>query len=140
VIAQVGAAHAAWMAALHAAAMPAGQAWGADAFATLLGQPGVTALAAADHGLLLLRTVAEEAEILTLAVHPSARRRGVGRALVQAAIRTAGPAAALFLEVAEHNRPARLLYAGAGFRPVGRRRAYYADGSDALVLRREPRP
>jgi ribosomal protein S18 acetylase RimI-like enzyme len=41
----------------------------------------------------------------------------------------------LFLEVAEPNLAARALYAGAGADEVGRRRRYYADGADALVLR-----
>jgi ribosomal-protein-alanine N-acetyltransferase len=41
----------------------------------------------------------------------------------------------LFLEVAEPNMAARALYAGAGAKDVGRRRRYYADGADALVLR-----
>jgi ribosomal-protein-alanine N-acetyltransferase len=45
-------------------------------------------------------------------------------------------AAAMFLEVSDRNLPARALYAAAGFAEVGRRRRYYADGSDALVLRR----
>jgi ribosomal-protein-alanine N-acetyltransferase len=42
----------------------------------------------------------------------------------------------MFLEVAEANAAARALYAAAGFAEVGRRRRYYADGGDALVLRR----
>jgi ribosomal-protein-alanine N-acetyltransferase len=42
----------------------------------------------------------------------------------------------MFLEVSEANGAARALYAAAGFEEAGRRRRYYADGSDALVLRR----
>ena len=41
----------------------------------------------------------------------------------------------LFLEVSAENPPAINLYAGLGFEQVGRRKAYYADGSDALVMR-----
>jgi ribosomal-protein-alanine N-acetyltransferase len=44
-------------------------------------------------------------------------------------------AAAVFLEVALSNTAARAAYDRAGFQAVGRRRAYYADASDALVLR-----
>jgi ribosomal-protein-alanine N-acetyltransferase len=44
-------------------------------------------------------------------------------------------AGALFLEVAGANAAARALYARMGFRDVGRRRRYYADGTDALVMR-----
>jgi ribosomal-protein-alanine N-acetyltransferase len=43
----------------------------------------------------------------------------------------------MFLEVSERNAAARALYAAAGFAEVGRRRRYYADGADALVLRRD---
>ena len=42
----------------------------------------------------------------------------------------------LILEVSAGNDAARALYRGAGFTEIGRRRAYYPDGSDALVLER----
>ncbi len=41
----------------------------------------------------------------------------------------------MFLEVATDNAPALALYTAAGFVEVGRRRRYYAGGSDALVMR-----
>jgi [ribosomal protein S18]-alanine N-acetyltransferase len=43
----------------------------------------------------------------------------------------------MFLDVAEGNGPAAALYRGLGFAEVGRRRRYYPDGADALVLRRD---
>jgi ribosomal-protein-alanine N-acetyltransferase len=46
----------------------------------------------------------------------------------------------MFLEVAERNGAARALYAAAGFAAAGRRRRYYPDGADALVLRRSLTP
>ena len=46
-------------------------------------------------------------------------------------------AGAMFLEVAAGNAPALALYAREGFAEVGRRRRYYSDGTDALVLRRD---
>jgi [ribosomal protein S18]-alanine N-acetyltransferase len=81
---------------------------------------------------------ADQAEILTLAVVPAARRRGVGAALLQAVMQAAAArgAAALFLEVSTANDAARALYARAGFCEVGRRCRYYADGTDARVLTR----
>ena len=92
-------------------------------------------------GFILAQAVGEDAEVLTLAVAPAARRRGVARALVEA---TAGAALAagarmLWLEVAEDNAAARGLYEGAGFRLEGRRRGYYrrpGGAEDALMLRR----
>ena len=122
---------AALLAALHAAAFP--RPWKEEEFARLLAQPGVWALAAGSEGFILLRRAADEAEILTLAVAPDARRRGRGRALVEA---TQGEYA-LFLEVAEGNAAAIGLYRACGFREISRRKAYYANGENALVMRRE---
>lgn len=113
--------------------------WSAAAFAELLGQSGVI-LEGATDGFILIRAVADEAEILTLAVRPSARRQGLGARLVRAAAERAAAAGAvrMFLEVAEDNGPARALYGALGFEPAGRRPRYYsrADGPavDALLL------
>lgn len=130
---------AAALAEIHAAAFPPGDAWDRGAIGGLLAMPGTAALRLRDEGLVLLRVAADEAEILTLGVRPSARRQGAGRALLQGAMDVAAAAGALriLLEVAEGNLAARGLYAGAGFRAVGRRRGYYADGSDALLLAAE---
>lgn len=125
------------LAALHAAAFPAP--WDAAAFAALSAQPGVLALVE-DDGFILIRVVADEAEILTLAVRPEARRRGIGARLVRAAsVRAADLGAErLLLEVAQDNAAARGLYARCGFIEVGRRRGYYARpgaaAADALTL------
>lgn len=92
-------------------------------------------------GFILCRVLAGEAEILTLAVRPAERRRGVARGLVEAAAVLASRTAdALFLEVAEDNPAAIALYAGSGFSQVGRRTGYYARNgaaaADAIVMRR----
>ncbi len=124
------------MAAIHAAAFPAAERWSAEAFATQLALPGGFGLIEAAGGLVLLRVAADEAEVLTLAVAPEARRRGIGRALLEAAMAAvAQRAVTLFLEVARSNLPARSLYAAAGFVEAGSRRGYYPGGEDALVLR-----
>jgi ribosomal-protein-alanine N-acetyltransferase len=133
----VTAATATRLADLHAAAFPAP--WDAAAFAALLDQSGVLAIEA-PGGFILIRTVADEAEILTLAVEPVARRRGLGARLVRdgAAAAAAGGAARLFLEVADDNPAALALYARAGFLEAGRRPGYYARPDsrprDALIL------
>lgn len=104
----------------------------------MLDWPGTWGHRAGEAGFVLARAAADEAEILTLAVVPAWRRRGLGAALLAAAQRRAASlgAAQLFLEVAADNDAARALYAGAGFEAVGLRRGYYAGGRDALVLRR----
>ena len=92
-------------------------------------------------GFIIARIAADEAEILSLGVAPPARRAGVGRALLDAAIACIKVANArrIFLEVGEDNPAAQSLYRRAGFATVGRRPDYYkrADGShvDALIMR-----
>ena len=119
--------------------------WTVGSLQALFDSPGVLALAAmsadAPIGFVLTRIVCDEAEVLTLAVQPEARRRGVAGALVQAAIAAAegGGARLMWLEVANDNIAALALYRRLGFEQAGRRRGYYRRGGsaiDALVLRR----
>jgi ribosomal-protein-alanine N-acetyltransferase len=130
------------MAAVHAAAMPKGEAWDEAAIALALTLPGTFGLLDPRGGMVLARVAADEAEILALAVALPVRRQGCGAALLAAAEARAagGGAGAMYLEVAENNAAARALYAGAGYTLVGRRRAYYRDGGDALVLRKALSP
>jgi ribosomal-protein-alanine N-acetyltransferase len=118
--------------------------WPPEAFTSLMGTPGVFALAAVDGapvGLILMRAIAGESEVLTLAVEPAHRRRGVARALLEAGLEQAALAGAetCFLEVAADNVAAIALYGAAGFEQAGLRGGYYRreDGEpvDALVLR-----
>jgi [ribosomal protein S18]-alanine N-acetyltransferase len=104
------------LARLHAQAFAAP--WSEAEFADLLGQAGVFAVVEPD-GFILVRVVLDEAEILTLAVRPEARRAGLGGRLTGRGAVAAAQAGAsrLFLEVAEDNVAARALYDRAGFRP-----------------------
>lgn len=124
------------LAALHADAFD--RPWSQADIAAVMAGPGALALVVESRGFILCRAIAGEAEILTLAVSPAARRLGVGRALVEAAAGLAATQAAesLFLEVAHDNVAALALYASAGFERVGLRKGYYATGADAVVMRR----
>jgi ribosomal-protein-alanine N-acetyltransferase len=135
--AEVGLEHVAVLVAIHSAAFPADSAWSAAVLAGQLERPGCFALLAGTDGMVLARVAADEAEILTIAVAPRARRRGVGGGLLAAAMQRAAAAGAraMFLEVAATNTAARSLYERAGFLRVGRRARYYPGGGDALVLR-----
>jgi [ribosomal protein S18]-alanine N-acetyltransferase len=119
-------------------------AWSGVEIARLIEGPGGFALVVEDErplGFILCRSGGGEAEILTLAVDPAARRRGFGKALVQAAAGAAkiAGAEALFLEVGFDNPAALALYRSAGFDQAGVRRGYYdrGDGTrvDAVVMR-----
>ncbi len=129
----------AWLARLHAAAFTAPPPWTADAFASLLINPDVFLLTR-QYGFIIGRLVLDEAEVLTLAVDPTARRLGIGRDLLgefMTLARIRGSATA-FLEVAADNHAAIALYHAEGFVESGRRRGYYrqSDGqrADALAM------
>jgi ribosomal-protein-alanine N-acetyltransferase len=92
-------------------------------------------------GFVMVRSTDGEAEVLTLAVNPRHRGKGLGRQLMDAALRRLyhDRVRSVFLEVDEGNAAALGLYARLGFREVGRRRNYYAKAggpaSTALVMR-----
>ncbi len=145
VLSEAGARDAAALAALHAAAFRRG--WSEDEFERLLIDNNVIAhramIGRTLAGFILSRLTAGEAEILSVAVAPSRRGRGLARKLLDLHLRRLAGlgATAVFLEVDEDNAPARRLYDRARFRDVGRRPAYYARGTqppaNALVLRRD---
>jgi ribosomal-protein-alanine N-acetyltransferase len=114
--------------------------WPADAFAAHLRECFLVAeVEGALVAYLVARTMGDEAEILDLAVLPEARGRGVGRALLDDALRALhqGGARQVFLEVRAANAAAQRLYRSRGFRTVGRRPDYYRQPTeDALVLAR----
>jgi ribosomal-protein-alanine N-acetyltransferase len=124
-----------------------GEGWTRSQCAGILPLSGVVLMLARDgqgevQGFSLLRTVADEAELLLLAVAPSAQRSGVGGALLDHFIehgRRRG-VRRLHLEVRDGN-PAVAMYQGFGFKAEGRRPKYYSgqDGSqhDALTMARE---
>ena len=90
-------------------------------------------------GYICYWVVFEELRVMTLAVDPTARRRGIATALVESmlgAARTRGARRAV-LEVRASNEPALSLYHGYGFRQVGVRARYYAQPvEDAIVMER----
>lgn len=126
---------------IHARAFPPTHRWDAQAMQALLDMPGVSVVMAAGDapGFIMIRTLLDEAEILTFAVDPAWQRCGIGRDLLARGMRQAGKAGAqsLFLEVAMDNAPAMALYHASGFVQVGVRRNYYPDGMDACVMRRD---
>lgn len=122
-----------------------GEAWTRSQLAGILPMAGVSLMLAIDKyreeivGFSLFRTVANESELLLLAVLPSHHRRGVGRRFLEDFLERARKDGVLrvHLEVRDGN-PAIDMYHGAGFSPMGRRCNYYhaSDGRrfDAVTL------
>jgi len=136
------------LAAIHAHAFRHG--WPTTEMEALLADPTVTVIVAREGrsaftrrpvGFVMVRAAADEAEVLTVAVHPSRRSRGIGRLLLEETIRRLYfmRVGSLFLEVDEGNMPALALYRRLGFKEVGQRRNYYAQSggatANALVMR-----
>ena len=133
------------LAGIHAEAFET--AWTAEALAAMLAMPGALCFLAIEGaepaGFLLARSAADETEIVTLAVRPVFRRRGVARALLGALVSALQAPRRVFLEVAAGNAAALALYRAAGFAEAGMRRGYYARANaapeDALILQPGPR-
>jgi ribosomal-protein-alanine N-acetyltransferase len=125
----VGVGHAAVLACLHTQCFTPQEQWDTAAMLSLLGSAGVCA------GLVL---VGEQPAgfVMLRCVLPAYRRQGLAAQLVawSLALARAQKAEMVFLEVSVGNPAAQKLYAQAGFEQKGLRRAYYPDGSDALVL------
>ncbi|WEK04092.1 MAG: ribosomal protein S18-alanine N-acetyltransferase [Candidatus Devosia phytovorans] len=89
-------------------------------------------------GFALIRTVADEAELLTIAVDPKWRGKKIGQALMTAVFDDLLLSAArrMFLEVSEENVAAIKLYQRQGFTTISSRKGYYAkpDGTQATAL------
>lgn len=122
-----------------------GEAWTRSQLAGILPMGGVAMMLAREPdgdmtiGFSLFRTIAEESELLLIAVLPEHHRRGVGRQLLDDFLERArnNGVSRVHLEVRDGN-PAVVMYQTAGFSPVGRRRNYYLapDGRrfDAITL------
>ena len=89
-------------------------------------------------GFLVALHLAPEWELENIVVAPSARRRGVGRQLMDALLSAAREtdSDSVFLEVRESNVAARSLYEKAGFEQEGRRKSYYTNPMEDAVLYR----
>ncbi|WP_417241899.1 GNAT family N-acetyltransferase [Celeribacter sp.] len=128
------------LAALHAEAFETPRPWSQTELAGLLDSFGVFLIAADGPSMSMGRVIADDAELLTLAVAGTARGRGLGRAMLRAYEARALDMGARtsFLEVAADNHAAISLYRSEHYRESGLRRDYYTrpDGSkiDALVL------
>lgn len=120
---------------LHALCFPH-KPWSAGDFADL--KKSGCDIVASQNGFIVYRVTLDEAELITIGVHPDARRGGIAATMIELMVRDliARGVKKVFLEVAENNHPARALYERHGFVAVGRRPKYY-DGIDAILIARE---
>lgn len=121
------------------AALPTAAQWSPEAYGQLLEEPGRVIILLDEEkiiGLVALRVIANEAEILNLAVDPSHRRQGHATRLLAVAAEAARVRGAhtLFLEVRESNSSAIQFYESRGFRRAGLRPGYYRQPAEAAVL------
>ena len=127
------------LAAIHARSMVVPPAWSAQTLQGFLDFPGAV-LATTEAGFALGRVVVDEAELLTLAVAPEARRQGQAERCLQEfeALALKEGATRVFLEVAATNAAARGLYLKAGFKEGAVRARYYrvtdSEAIDAIVM------
>jgi ribosomal-protein-alanine N-acetyltransferase len=95
-------------------------------------------------GYVCFWKVADEIQILNLAVHPAYRRRGIGRSLLLYALKRASElhGRVAILEARRSNEPALYLYKSVGFRVVGQRPRYYDEGpgGTAILMELELKP
>ena len=120
---------------LHALCFPH-KPWSAADFADL--KKSGCDIVASQNGFIVYRAIVPEAELITIGVHPDARRGGIAATMIELMVRdlAARGVKKVFLEVAENNHPARALYERHGFTVVGRRPKYY-DGIDAILMARD---
>lgn len=129
------------LAAIHRASFRNPRPWSADEITAILSGTGTFHLSE-PQGFLIGRAIADEAELLTLAVAPGGRRQGTGTRLLEAFLKESARLGAVsaYLEVAADNAPALALYGQNGFTEAGRRRGYYRDAPgeavDAIVMNR----
>lgn len=87
-------------------------------------------------GYICMMMVVDEGSVLNVAVHPQLRRKGIGKMMIQAALAEFHSRGASFvaLEVRPTNKAAMTMYEGLGFVVTGRRKAYYENGEDAVLM------
>lgn len=133
---------------LHAASLS--ECWSAFSLRALLSDPLIQGWGIrreeAWQAFIIMRQVADEAEILTLVTSEAARRNGLARRLLKHTLAQLpnelpselpnDEAITVHLELRASNHAAQHLYRQQGFILSGERRHYYPDGEHALLMKR----
>lgn len=113
-------------------------AWSINAVLEELSSEHTICVKASDDGEIagyaILSFVADEGELLKIAVLPEKRKKGIGQALLNLALEMVFDRGvqSVFLEVREKNKAARTLYEKNGFEQIGVRKKYYGDDNAVL--------
>ncbi len=117
-----------------------GDPWSRRSFEELLGLEHIRGFVLGDErgglaGYAICSCIADEGEVLNVAVAPTQRRRGLGRVLLEACLDWLAERGArtVYLEVRRSNGAAIALYARRGFETVGLRRGYYRKPTEDAV-------
>ena len=118
--------------------------WTPSAFHAMLGPQSLVAVSDGEIvGYIFARSMADEGEVLNVAVREGGRRKGLGKLLLDTVLEDFQQhgVQTVYLEVRESNAAGQSFYQKFGFREVGRRRGYYSrPREDALILARELAP
>ena len=90
-------------------------------------------------GVCVFHKIYDEGEIRYLSVHPSYKRRGLGKKLIYKTLKACKNEniKKIFLEVSVKNKQALSFYDYFGFKTIGIKKKYYKDGSDALLKKKK---
>ena len=86
-------------------------------------------------GICVFQKIFCDAELTYLSIHPTYKRRGLGKKLLKETFKQCESFAIekILLEVSEKNLDAQNFYNAFGFKTIGIRKKYYKDGSNALL-------
>lgn len=92
-------------------------------------------------GYVVASVRGKEGHVISIAVHPDQRRKGIGEGLLKAVLKILleRMVSSIILEVRRSNKAAISLYEKMGFRIEGVAKGYYSDGEDAFIMRYIPR-
>lgn len=121
---------------IHIQAFPDG--WNAQQMQKNLSAPHNYVIKQSSTGFVLFQVLGDECEILTIAIVPEMQGKMLGSALLteMLAMCEQMQVRKVFLEVSVSNKKAQNLYEKFAFTEYNRRKNYYADGSDAVLLQR----
>jgi ribosomal-protein-alanine N-acetyltransferase len=113
--------------------------WSVESLELMLGEQAMGLVAIEDGrvlGYVGMMCVLDEGQIINVATHPDARRRGVGRALMSAIEQSAKQRGIVFLslEVRESNAAARSLYSSLGWVGCGIRKNFYSKPTENACI------